>query len=121
MAFQIRDDLLGIYGSEEEVGKPVTSDLEEGKETLLTVFARAHGNREQRHRIASLVGKHPITADELNDARKIFRDIGAVAHCEERAQELVRDGEKALEDLHLREDIAALLTELADHVISRTT
>ena len=121
IAFQIKDDLLGVFGTEAEVGKSVTSDLEEGKETLLTVFARAHGNRAQQDQIASLIGKHPISIDELSRAQRIFRDIGAVSYCEEKVQELVQNGKKALEGLDMEEDIAALLAELADHVISRTT
>lgn len=121
IAFQIKDDLLGIFGSEKEVGKSVTSDLEEGKETLLTVFARAHGNLAQRDRIASLIGKHPISIDEINDVRGILREIGAISYCETRMHELVQAGKKALEGLYLREDIVTLLVELADLSIGRTT
>lgn len=119
IAFQIKDDLLGVFGSEKEVGKPVTSDLEEGKETLLTVFARAHGNQAQRNRIASLIGKHPISIDELNDVRGILREVGAVSYCETRMHELVQAGKKALDGLP--EDTANILEELADLSIGRTT
>lgn len=121
IAFQVKDDLLGIFGSEEEVGKPVTSDLEEGKETLLTVFAQAHGSQTQRNQIASFVGKHPISIDELNDVRGILREIGAVSYCETRMHELVQKGKKALENLGLQEDITTILVGLADLSIGRTT
>jgi geranylgeranyl diphosphate synthase type I len=120
IAFQIKDDLLGIFGSEAEVGKPITSDLEEGKKTLLTVFAQSHGNQTQRNRIASLLGKHPISTDDLNDARGIFQEIGAVSYCEALAQELVCSGKEALERINLRGEIAVLLAGLANHVTSRT-
>ncbi len=121
IAFQIKDDLLGVFGTEAEVGKSVTSDLEEGKETLLTVYARAHGTPAQKKEIASLISKHPISMEELNRAREIFREIGAISYCEEKARELVQNGKKALESLNLKEDIVVLLADLADHVISRTT
>ncbi|MGH3703669.1 MAG: polyprenyl synthetase family protein [Agromyces sp.] len=42
VAFQLRDDLLGVYGSPEATGKSVLSDLREGKETLLIAYARVH-------------------------------------------------------------------------------
>lgn len=120
IAFQIKDDLLGIFGSEKEVGKPVTSDLEEGKETLLTVFARKHARAEDRVRLSALLGKRGLTRTDLDDARLIFQSCGAVAHCETRASVLVRDGKRALVEVSMPEGSRAILNGLADYVISRT-
>ena len=99
----------------------MTSDLEEGKETLLTVYTREHGSQQDKEFIASLIGKHPISIGELAKAQQIFRDIGAVADSEQQAEELVQKGKKALAGLDLKPDIKVLLAELADHIISRTT
>ena len=120
IAFQIRDDLLGIFGSEEEVGKPVTSDLEEGKETLLTVFARKHASIKDRARLSGLLGKRGLTRTDLDDARLIFQSCGAVAHCETRANVLVDEGKRALEEVPMPEVSRAILNGLADYVIRRT-
>lgn len=121
IAFQIKDDLLGVYGSEKELGKPVTSDLEEGKTTHLTVFAREHATAGQRLRLTGLYGKSGLTDDDLADARNIFRECGAVTYCESRAATLVNEGKQALMGVSMPAESKIVLRQLADFVISRTT
>lgn len=119
-AFQIQDDLLGVFGSAEELGKSVTSDIEEGKQTLLTVFAREHGAREDRERLAELIGKRGMRPGEIEEVRAIMRRTGTVAYCEERAREFVAEGKRALERYAMLAPVRAILRQLADYVISRT-
>ncbi|TSC75323.1 MAG: geranylgeranyl pyrophosphate synthase [Parcubacteria group bacterium Gr01-1014_30] len=119
-AFQIRDDILGVFGSEEEMGKPVTSDLEEAKKTLLTVFVQRRGGRFWK-KLSPVLGKKGLTLMELKEARAIFRSSGALREAEVFACKLVEEGKSALGRLSLPEEFKALLSELADYLVARRT
>lgn len=121
IAFQVQDDLLGMFGSEKEVGKPVTSDLAEGKQTLLTVFARKRVGRAESTQLNALIGKRDLTPAEIEEARSIFRRTGAVSHSEACAERLVRQATRALRNLAIPESSKELLRELAGYAINRTT
>lgn len=119
IAYQLWDDWLGIYGSEQEVGKPVTSDLQERKKTLFTVFVREHGSDEQRARLATIFGKREVTEADLDQARVLFHECGAVAYSENRARSLVAEGKAALKGMHISPWGCAILSEIADFTINR--
>ncbi len=76
-AFQIQDDILGLFGDEKVLGKPVTSDLEEGKITHLIVFALEMANEDERKELMKIHGKKGIAQEELNLVREIVRKSGA--------------------------------------------
>ncbi|KXA92999.1 hypothetical protein AKJ64_01660 [candidate division MSBL1 archaeon SCGC-AAA259E17] len=84
-AFQIRDDLLGLFGEEEETGKSVTSDIEEGKRTLPLVMAYRRGTESQKEKIKSIVGSEP-SENEFKAIREIIKETGAKERCEEMAE-----------------------------------
>lgn len=121
IAFQIQDDYLGLYGNQDEVGKPVTSDVAEGKQTLLTVFAMKHANTAGRERLRQLLGKVTITEDELNDVREIVRVSGAVALSQQKARQYVDRGTTALADADIPDDVRTLLCGIAEYIVQRTT
>lgn len=121
VAFQIQDDVLGVFGSERELGKPVTSDLEEGKQTLLAVYARERATPAQRRRLDAIVGQRHLTKSGLNEARKIFRETGALQRCERQARALVQQGQRSLTQMEVRPRIRHLLFEAAELMITRTT
>jgi len=115
IAFQLQDDVLGLYGSEEKIGKPVTSDLEEGKKTLLMIKAMEDaGNKEK---ISKILGKKNITIEELELVRKIVKESGALDYTYSRAKDLVHRGIKAIEPINTDEKL--FLKEFADYVIKR--
>jgi geranylgeranyl diphosphate synthase type I len=119
IAFQIQDDILGVFGSEEELGKPVTSDIEEGKQTLFTAFIRKYGTEEQRERFFSLLGKRGITLKEFREVKRIIRETKALDYAREKAQEFSLKGKKALESLPISPLVRIILEELADYIVKR--
>lgn len=77
-SFQIQDDILGIFGDPEELGKPVGGDIRENKQTILRIHAMKNGSKEQVKRLEELMGKEDITDEEIKEVQKIFKETGAV-------------------------------------------
>jgi geranylgeranyl diphosphate synthase type I len=79
IAFQIQDDVLGIFGEEKKLGKPMASDLVEGKHTLLVVTALKRASQAQRDRLRFLLkqGTKIVTAD-IEEFRTLLQITGAL-------------------------------------------
>lgn len=80
-AFQLRDDMLGVFGDPEVTGKPSGDDLREGKRTLLLARGIALASRDDADFLLSVLGTEP-TPDSLERARGILVDSGAVVSVE---------------------------------------
>ena len=119
IAFQLQDDILGLYGDEKKVGKPVGSDVREGKRTLLVVKAYQWGNDYQRKRIKELLGKKDLTLEELEEFREIVRETGALDYTVKKAEELVEQGKGAIERADIDGETKEILKELAEYIIKR--
>lgn len=120
IAFQLQDDLLGIFGSEEEVGKRSGDDIVEGKNTLLYTQALKRGNSSQRKRLKSLWGKKEISDKEIEEVRQIIRETGAFDYSVKLAHQLVGEGKKAIPQITKKKDLQEVFLTLADFVIRRT-
>ena len=82
LAFQLRDDLLGAFGSEAETGKPVGGDFREGKNTLLVSHALAHLPPAERDALSSILGRRDATEADVLYARDLLERSGARSHAE---------------------------------------
>ena len=120
IAFQIQDDVLGVFGTEEELGKSITSDIKEGKQTLLTVAARRLGTAVQRERLNFLIGNPQASQADIEEAREIMRMSGALDYARSRARSLVEDGKEELKKLSINADTKQILEGLADYIMERT-
>jgi geranylgeranyl diphosphate synthase, type I len=119
VAFQIQDDILGVFGKEEELGKSVTSDIEEGKNTLLIVKAMGKATSEQKKYLDEHYGKGKISEEELREIRQIFMDTGALDYARQKAVKYVNQAKKVVPRLTLEDDKKQLLMELADYLVNR--
>lgn len=72
MAFQMRDDILGVFGDSRITGKPVGNDLREGKKTLLVLRAYKKSNSQERRLIESLLG-NKLSETELKRVQDLIR------------------------------------------------
>lgn len=95
-AFQLHDDLLGLNADESELGKPVGSDLREGKRTLIVYNALQHTSQAERQVLLSTLGRADATPQEIERVLDILRSSGACDYVRrlanqyiERAQELL--------------------------------
>jgi geranylgeranyl diphosphate synthase type I len=88
-AFQLKDDILGLFGDERTLGKPVGADLREGKRTLLVVDALAAAPPADAAFLQRILRRRDLTADDVDRVRHIVTDCGALARVESQAASLV--------------------------------
>lgn len=119
IAFQIHDDILGIFGTEEQLGKSVSSDIQEGKQTLLTVKALENASPSQKKKLEFSIGNSGITKADMAEVRRIIEDTGALEYSQMKEISLSEQGGKALIDAPIREDIKDILLGTADLLIER--
>jgi geranylgeranyl diphosphate synthase type I len=123
VAFQLRDDLLGVFGDPEVTGKPAGDDLREGKCTLLLALAaeRADDGRGPALRvIEDAVGNPDLDAAGLDRARDLLIELGAVHAVEQRIAELTGSALDELAAADVAEPAASRLAELAVAASRRT-
>ena len=82
IAYQIMDDILGIYADPEKLGKDVGSDITEFKQTILYMYVRTM-NPAYEEDLLKIYGKKRITDAELDEVQRIFRESGALSYAQE--------------------------------------
>ncbi len=119
IAFQLRDDELGMFSDEKTLGKPTDSDLKEGKNTLLFVKAVELGNKEQKRFIKHTHGNPDLRPKEVEKVRSILVDSGALAYSKELSRELVEEGKKFVPQITKDPKLQDTLYNIADFMIKR--
>jgi len=114
VAFQIRDDELGLVADEAKLGKPVLSDLREGKKTVLVIYALENVSENERRFILSVLGRRDATLNELRRAAEIIINSGALDFSNKLAMEYLSKGLSYLEQTKSKDSEAKeLLKDLA--------
>src|SRR6195952_1618682 len=119
-AFQLRDDLLGVFGDPAVTGKPAGDDLREGKRTLLVALARQHPDRAAAAPVEHALGKPDLTGADVAAARGDPTDLGVVAEVEERTPALTTPALAALAGVDLDADARERLVALPAAAVQRT-
>jgi geranylgeranyl diphosphate synthase type I len=119
VAFQIQDDILGIFGSEKKLGKEVGLDIQEGKKTLLLVKAQELGNQEQKIFLKGILGRKGISRLEIKKFQEIMIKSGALQYVQILASGLVAEAKKSLAKAAIDPEAKDFLLSVADYMVER--
>ena len=119
-AFQMRDDMLGVFGDEAETGKPAGDDLREGKRTVLVAMARRRGDRSTVSVFDELIGDPTLTNQQVDTLRASLIATGAVDELEDLIDRSRLQALKALDAMRLDPVVDGELRAMVDAITTRT-
>ena len=117
-AFQLRDDVLGVFGDPEETGKPAGDDLREGKRTVLIEMTYQKANHTQKQKLDQLFGKD-VNSDEVEIMREIVTETTALAEVEKMIKIRLDQSNQAISMANITNSSKEALSELALAATSR--
>jgi geranylgeranyl diphosphate synthase type I len=120
-AFQLRDDLLGVFGDPGTTGKPVDSDIREGKRNVLFAKALAMSSEEDRALLLARWGTgSDLSDDAVAELRAVLERSGARAATESLIDALTAEATVALESVQIPAPVRIELERLTDAAVTRT-
>ena len=99
VAFQLQDDLLGLLGNQSDLGKPIGSDIREGKKTTIVLESLRNASPGQKEQIFSILGNKRCTDGDAQRLTALFGELGGISHTKELAAGYMRKAASCLENL----------------------
>lgn len=119
VAFQIQDDILGVFSSEKKMGKKIGSDIIGGKQTLLVVKAMERSNKNQERILKSVLGKQNLSVRDIQNFKKIIVDTGSLDYAKKLANKFILKAKKKLARIKMNKEAKIFLNDIADYMIQR--
>jgi len=119
-AFQLRDDVLGVFGDPSVTGKSADDDLREGKQTLLIALAEREADAAGRQLLAESLGDPAAGPEQFDALRELIEVTGARSRVEERITERTALARTAIAGAPIAEDARAALDALAVAATARS-
>jgi geranylgeranyl diphosphate synthase type I len=120
-AFQLRDDLLGVFGDPAVTGKPAGDDLREGKRTVLIAITNERQSESQRDVARTYFGKPDLDAHGVELLQEIIESTGARAELEATIERLTDQALTAAQSAAFTENGITMLVELANIATKRSS
>ncbi len=119
-AFQIQDDILGIYANEKNIGKSILSDLAEAKKTILTAHAYRHLKGRQRKQLLEIFKKDRIDYADLRKIRSLFFRSGSLNYAIDKTKRLLTQANKIYLSLSLKEPYRSLIWQSLEKLFDQS-
>ena len=121
IAFQLLDDLLDAFGTEEEVGKTIGGDIAQNKKTILYLEAMGKGSDVQRERLNGLyTAVHASNDAKVSDAKQLFTDTGAVENVRALVEQYHAKAIACLDAVRVDKSFKSNLVEFSAMLMQRT-
>lgn len=118
LAFQMIDDVLGVSGVEEELGKPVGSDIREGKKTIVVLEALNRLDDSGKRKLLETLGDRTASRDRITEVIRLIESSGAIEETKRLACLYSSKARQALRKLP-ETDARRLLETLTDFIVER--
>ncbi len=120
MAFQIQDDILGLFEASEKIGKDSWSDIKEGKKTLLVSRSFRKSDRKDKEFMKKVLGNEKINSKDIEKFQNIIRKTGSLAYNQNLAKSLIEKGKFEIKKIKINKEARDFLLEFADYMIMRS-
>ena len=119
IAFQLRDDVLGVFGDAEVTGKPSGDDLREGKRTLLVAYTRSRISESAKRLMDELLGDPDLDEGQVRMLQQTMREAGTLDEAERLIDGNVELALANLADLDIDDESRTAIAELAERIAVR--
>ncbi|CAB4530006.1 unannotated protein [freshwater metagenome] len=119
-AFQLRDDLLGIFGDPQVTGKPAGDDLREGKRTVLMAMTMEKASDAARSELSAHLGNPELTPEKIEELRTLISETGAVDDVEKLIDRLLQESTDAANSAVINVQARPFLLALAETATRRS-
>jgi geranylgeranyl diphosphate synthase, type I len=119
IAFQIQDDILGIFGTEATIGKSVVSDITEGKNTLIIAYAFQHATNAQHSILNRYYGKKSVSENQVNLLKNVLVESGALHYAKTTAQKYKDIAVQYIPQITQNVQFVTMLNEFVDFIVQR--
>jgi geranylgeranyl diphosphate synthase, type I len=119
IAFQLQDDILGVFGNEKKLGKKIGADIIEGKQTLLVTRAKIKANIQQMKILKAILGKKDLTRKDIKNFQDVLRKTSALDYVENLSYEFVLKAKRELQKIKINQEAKDFLDDIADYMIER--
>lgn len=121
LAFQIQDDVLGLFGTQQQIGKSILSDVKEGKKTLLVNDAYQRATREEKAFIDSCLGNASLTPSMFKKLQRLVEDKGSRKKTQDEIIALVNSCKTLINHLNADKEKIAPLYAITDKLVHRNS
>tara|TARA_Y100000817_G_scaffold185739_1_gene145161 strand:- start:5300 stop:6343 length:1044 start_codon:yes stop_codon:yes gene_type:complete len=118
LLFQIRDDLLGVWGTD-RTGKPVGADIKRKKKSLPIILSLSSKNKSASKKINKILSKQGLEEEDVNDIMDIMDVLKIKEKCEEISKNYQQSIESTIEKLPIEKDQKLIFNEISEFLISR--
>lgn len=120
-AFQLQDDILGVFGEEKIIGKSILSDICEGKNTLLITKAYELGAPGDKKILSMLWGREDATLSDLETVKKILIAVGALRVVEKLKSDLIDQAKLGVNLIAKDAHLVKIFFEMSDFIVGRSS
>ena len=117
--FQIRDDLLGIWGKEELTGKPVGGDILRRKKSFPVVYALNVASKSEKEVIHSAYTKEVVSEDDAAEVLNVMEQLNVMDSAQDMAEQRCQEALRALDSAELAPSVVADMEQLMNFLLTR--
>lgn len=117
--FQVKDDELGIFADEKELGKPLGSDIIEGKKTIYYYHLMERAEDKDKKRLEKLFGNPKLSAGDMDFIRDLIQKLGIDTKIRKRSERLADSARNVVDGLDLNDQGREIMLQLIDYSLER--